>query len=636
MRKDFQESKNYDDLLAYRFERFDIELTNFLIKKTTRFFEFFIEGYLSYENYSSSAKKFNSEMVKDYQATKKDLFEISTSGLGIFYFSVLDEVIINRMIQLGEYNFKEIKDIADKSITIIDLFISDIYFDAHELYFHDNLSNRLDHLNKLSIIREKNTSDIFSGSEYIIRYAHDSDISGIVDTSVNLLLDYRIESAVLTHVILSWIWYGHTVEEFHLGIIKHSSDLAAEKRQKLDSTPPYVKLLVKFGIVYVVLYYLLHFLNIHDEFHWLLSITLLVILYGVLTIKSKNSSPGGGIEKILYHELLFTLNSQSYHPDTIKNKLNYIENKGVVVPQSMYSVIKIPSEKNTLIYRSDNIKYIYKNGESDEPLFAKSRDHRSFKNRIYELGEITVMRKDDKIEFKQSDSDTTHELEVLHVELDMTIKPMGNYWKVETDYDDEKNNPEVQGLNCQLENISIGHKGDEGWSSSLQNDSVFVIYKEKLILPRNFLVGIQEDSQFRSNMKRFYGVDIDEFTKLEDSVKEPQPIGMIYFNYFVYKDIFNDGSDDSINSDSPDGEMYIHIGLKDEIYEKVLNHTYKGGVENITFNTDCWAYTSSFEYGSSRDLILDQSVMSERRHGEKRNISKTVLIISDLTVNFSN
>ena len=120
---------------------------------------------------------------------------------------------------------------------------------------------------------------------------------------------------------------------------------------------------------------------------------------------------------------------------------------------------------------------------------------------------------------------------------------------------------------------------------------------------------------------------------MTDGINTGIPDQWIRFESLIPSD---DGSDDSINSDSPDGEMYIHIGLKDEIYEKVLNHTYKGGVENITFNTDCWAYTSSFEYGSARDLILDQSVMSERRHGEKRNISKTVLIISDLTVNFSN
>lgn len=448
MSKDFQETKHYDDLLAYRFERFDTELTNFLIKKTTRFFKYFIESYLSYEN-SFTKKKFNSEMVKDYQATKKDLFEISTSGLGIFYFSVLDEVIINRMIQLGEYNFKEIKDIASKTINIIYLLTSDFYFEAHELYYHDNLSNRLDHLNKLSIIREKNISDIFSAAEYTIAYAHNSDIS-YFDTTLKLLHEDHIESAILTHTILSWIWYGHTLKEFHLGFLYQATELAEEERKKIDTTPPYVKLLVKFGIVYVVLYYSLFFLNIHDELHWLLSITLLIILYGALSIKSKNSSPSGGINKILYQDLLNTLNRQSYHPESIKNKLNSIENKGVEVPHSMYSVIKIPLEKNTIIYRSDNIKYIYKYGESDEPLFAKSNDYKSFKHLIYEFGEITLKRKEDKIELKYSDSDTTHKLQKLDVDLNMTIKPMGNYWKVETDYEDEKNNPEIQGLNCKL------------------------------------------------------------------------------------------------------------------------------------------------------------------------------------------
>lgn len=137
-------------------------------------------------------------------------------------------------------------------------------------------------------------------------------------------------------------------------------------------------------------------------------------------------------------------------------------------------------------------------------------------------------------------------------------------------------------------------------------------------------------------MKSYFGVDIDEFTELEDSVKEPMPMGRIYFNYFVLKDFFDDGLDNSIDSDSPIGEMHIHIGLKEDIYEKVLNHTYKGGVENIRFDADCWAYTSSFEYGISRDLILDQSEMSESKFGKKRIISKTVLTIRDLTVNFSN
>ena len=60
MTKDFQETKNYDDLLSYRFARFDIELSNFLIRNTNRFFENFIEEYQSYENYRSE-KKFNSE-----------------------------------------------------------------------------------------------------------------------------------------------------------------------------------------------------------------------------------------------------------------------------------------------------------------------------------------------------------------------------------------------------------------------------------------------------------------------------------------------------------------------------------------------------------------------------------------------
>ena len=92
MSEDFEESKNYDDLLSYRFERFDTELANYLIKKTTRFFEYFIENYLGHRIYGSE-KKFNSKMVTDYKTTKKDLYEISTSKFGIFYFSVLVFVI---------------------------------------------------------------------------------------------------------------------------------------------------------------------------------------------------------------------------------------------------------------------------------------------------------------------------------------------------------------------------------------------------------------------------------------------------------------------------------------------------------------------------------------------------------------
>ncbi len=34
---DFEESKNYDDLLSYRFQRFDIELSDFLFIKDSYF-----------------------------------------------------------------------------------------------------------------------------------------------------------------------------------------------------------------------------------------------------------------------------------------------------------------------------------------------------------------------------------------------------------------------------------------------------------------------------------------------------------------------------------------------------------------------------------------------------------------------
>ena len=635
MSKDFEERKNYDDLLSYRFERFDIELSDFLIIKTNRFFEYFIENYLGQDRNYGSEKKFNSKMVTDYKTTKKDLYEISTSKFGIFYFSVLDEVIVNRIIKIGKYEFVDIKKIVSEVINRIHLIISDFSFVSHELNLHDDISNRLDHLNKLSITRGRNISEIFKGSEI---NRNGPEISEI-DTTVEVIQEGNIDSAILTHVILSWLWFAYSVKYSNSLKSLELLNFEGEDRDKIDNTPRYVKLFVIFSIVFVVLDNSLLFLNIYDEFHWLISILLLVILYGVLTIKSKKSDYSGGIEilselekKMLFHEMQTILNSQSYHPESIKNKLNYFENKGLSIPQSMYSMIQKPLENNTFIFKSEYIRYLYKADDPTEPESVKSRDYGSFKSRIYGMGEVILKRKDDEIELKYSDSNLTDKLQELHIDLNMTIKPMGNYWTVETDYEDEKNNPEVQGLNCQLENISIGHDGDEGWSSSFQKDSIFVIYKEKLILPKKYLLGIDKDSQFIINMKSFFGVDINELTKLEHSVKEPKPMGRIYFNYFTD----DESIEDSDPFDSSIGEMHTFIGLRDDIYEKVLNHTYKGGVENIRFKADCWGYSSSFKYGSARDLILDQSVMSERRHGEKRNISKTVLKIRDLTINFSN
>ena len=84
---------------------------------------------------------------------------------GIFYFSVLDEVIVNRIIKIGKYEFVDIKKIVSEVINRIHLIISDFSFVSHELNLHDDISNRLDHLNKLSITRGRNISEIFKGSE---------------------------------------------------------------------------------------------------------------------------------------------------------------------------------------------------------------------------------------------------------------------------------------------------------------------------------------------------------------------------------------------------------------------------------------------------------------------------------------
>jgi hypothetical protein len=629
---DFEESKNYDDLLAYRFGRFDIQLRNYLILATNNFFENFIESYLSYMNFGSSAKGFNSEMVEDYKATKKDLFEISTSGFGIFYFTVLDEVIINRMIQLGNYDFIDIKDIVDKIITRIYFLDSDFRFKAHELYKHDNLNNRLDHLNKLSIIQEINVYEIFEGSEI----SYDGPEISEIDTSVKHIQEGNIDSAILTHVILSWLWFACSKNYSNKRRALQKLNFEGEDRDKIDNTPRYVKLLVKFGIAYVVLYYSLLFLNIEDEFHWLLSIFLLIILYGVLTTKTKKSDSTGGIEilsesekNVLFHEMQTILNCQSYHPESIKNKLNYIENKGLSIPQSMYSLIKKPLENNTLIYRSDNIKYIFKYDESNEPLSAKFNDLDSFKRGIYEMGEIILMRKEDKIEIKYSDSDITHELQEMAVMLNMTVKPKGIYWKVEKDWENENGHTESHNLNYKLENISIGFLGEEGWDSSLQGDSIFVIDKEKLVLPNNYIISIYKDSQFTNDLKSIYGVDIDEMTLLVEEEKEP--LGRIYFNYFTDEETLKDYYKFAYT----DHEMCTFIGLRDDIYEKVINQSSQGDIDYIRFDTICTGYSSSFKHGSARDLILDQSHISES-FGMKHNTSKTVLKITDLSIKFSN
>jgi len=81
--------------------------------------------------------------------------------------------------------------------------------------------------------------------------------------------------------------------------------------------------------------------------------------------------------------------------------------------------------------------------------------------------------------------------------------------------------------------------------------------------------------------------------------------------------------------------MSTFIGLRDDIYEELINQTFKGDIDYIRFDTIFRGYSSSFKLGSARDLILDQSHMSEC-HGIKHNISKTVLKITDFAIKFSN
>ena len=124
------------------------------------------------------------------------------------------------------------------------------------------------------------------------------------------------------------------------------------------------------------------------------------------------------------------------------------------------------------------------------------------------------------------------------------------------------------------------------------------------------------------------GADIDEITFLAEG---EEPLGRIYFHYFTDEETLKD----SYKSEYPYHEMSTFIGLRDDIYEKLIYQTFKGDIDYIRFDTICRGYTSSFEYGSARDLILDQSHISEC-HGIKNNISKTVLQITDLAIKFSN
>jgi len=407
-----------------------------------------------------------------------------------------------------------------------------------------------------------------------------------------------------------------------------------------NEIPPFIILFLKFGIVFLTFYLIfenkniLKLFNLNDEYHWVISIFFLTLLYLPLRHSEKKDTHFqinhiSQNEKIeLFHIIYCDLSFESYHPELIRNKLNNLENKDLYfqVPESMYALINQSLQSNSFISKPNSNRYFYKWDDPTTPLSAKHNES-SFKP-----DEVIFMRKDNKIQWKYRNRKNKYDLEMSRINLDMTIKPEGKTWQINSHQEDKKEFTESQSLNYELENISIGYESNEGGYSSFQKDSIFVIDKDKLVFPKIYEISLRRDTELVNKLKHYYGIDLDEFTEIHEL--EPEPLGRIYFQLFPEIEIPEYYRSPS---ESQDRGITAFIGLRDDVYEKVFNQTYNGDVQAISFNTRCEGYSTSFSYDhmNARDLILDQFIETEN-DGKKHTVTKTVLKINDLSIKFSN
>lgn len=148
-------------------------------------------------------------------------------------------------------------------------------------------------------------------------------------------------------------------------------------------------------------------------------------------------------------------------------------------------------------------------------------------------------------------------------------------------------------LELKISNLEVGHRGDEGWSSDLEENGIFVIEEEGIRSIRPTLIRVMSLPQYNADMVRLSelrGEVTPESEKADDEDPSTSYRGRISHGQF-----------------GPRGrEEFIewNIGLPQESFDVFVDECSKFNGASVHIFGQVRALSASFRWGSARDLIL--------------------------------
>lgn len=148
-------------------------------------------------------------------------------------------------------------------------------------------------------------------------------------------------------------------------------------------------------------------------------------------------------------------------------------------------------------------------------------------------------------------------------------------------------------LELKISNLEVGHRGDEGWSSDLKENGVFVIEEEGIRSIRPTLIRVMSLQQYNAdmaNLSELRGEPTPESERVDGDDPSSCCRGRISHGQF-----------------GPRGrEEFIewNIGLPQESFEVFVDECSKFNGASVYIFGQVRALSASFRWGSARDLIL--------------------------------
>jgi len=172
--------------------------------------------------------------------------------------------------------------------------------------------------------------------------------------------------------------------------------------------------------------------------------------------------------------------------------------------------------------------------------------------------------------------------------LNLKTAPQAAHW-----YASERSNA-FHLVRLRVEELAIGNRGDEGWSSPLVDNCFFVIDGEKLRYVPLTELRILSEEQFlieKDMLARTRGEEVIVETKPDENQDRPLAMAnIIHCSAMPEHDVAE--------------TLECTVGLPSEYFQNLLDGCLNRRISKVYLRGIGGALSSSFEYGSTRELIL--------------------------------